>query len=142
MGAAVACLFGQPLANTSAGLAMNAAREITWKLGAPIRANNVSIVMREDQRAGQLIGQYTLWCGESLCEMASLEPANTIPAYHSVSDRTQTGIGHKRILLMTPTSAFDTITLRIETHYAVAGQIPALRDISLFDWGGKVRECV
>ena len=142
MGTAVACLFGQPLANTSDGLAMSAAGEITWKLGAPIRASNVSIVMREDQRAGQLIGRYTLWCGESLCDMASLEPDNTIPAYHSVPDRTQTGIGHKRILLMTPASTFSAITLRIETHYAVAGQIPALRDIALFDWGGKVRACV
>ena len=145
MGAAVACLFSQPLANTSDGLAMSPGREITWKLPSPI-SGNVSIVIREDQRAGQLIGEYSLWCGGSHgmspCEMATLGPGSVIPAYHSAPRRTQNGIGHKRILLMALVDPVDTITLKIEVSYAVAGQIPALRDISLFDWGGKVRACV
>ena len=144
MGAAIDCLFSQPIANTSEGLAMSATKLITWKLPEPIGGgvvNNVSIIIREDQRAGQLIGEYSLWCGESMCEMATLE-RGVIPAYSSASQRTQNGIGHKRILLMAPTSSFDTITLKIKTHYATAGQTPALRDIRLFDWGGKVRSCV
>ena len=141
MGTAVQCLFSQPIANTSSGLAMNADNEIAWKLPAPVAlGSNVSIVLREDQRAGQLVGEYSLWCGASLCEMSALA-GNVIPAYHDVARRSQTGIGHKRILLMAPTAAFDTITLKVASHYAVAGQTPTLRDISLFDWGGKVESC-
>ena len=101
----------------------------------------MSIVIREDQRSGQLIGEYNFWCGGSLCEMATLGP-DVIPAYSSASQRMQNGIGHKRILMIAPTRAFATITLKIKTHYASVGQTPALRDISLFDWGGKVRLCV
>ena len=157
MGAAVSCLFSQPIANTTTleggeqqprRLVMSAANEITWNLSAPVGGSgggnsNISIVLREDQRAGQLIGEYSLWCGASLCEMVTLGPGNVIPAYAgSAAQRTQNGIGHKRILLMAPTKAFDVITLKIKTHYAVGGQTPALRDISLYDWGGKVRSCV
>ena len=124
MGAAIDCLFSQPIFNTSNGLTMSAAKEITWKLPGPVgggfASNNVSIVIREDQRAGQLIGEYSLWCGGSLCEMATLGPS-VIPAYSSASQRMQNGIGHKRILMMAPTSSFDTITLKIKTHYATAG---------------------
>ena len=66
---------------------------------------------RRAPNTGQLIGEYTLWCGGALCDMATLGPGGTIPAYHSVPDRSQAGVGHKRILLMAPASANAALPL-------------------------------
>ena len=52
------------------------------------------------------------------------------------------GIGHKRILLIAPRGALTGIQLRVDSHFADAGQRPTLRSIELFDWGGDVEGCV
>ena len=156
MGAGVACLFSQPIANTysSTRLEMNTTtHQITWQLPSPIDAfQNLSIVLREDQSAGQLIGNYSLWCGAVPCRMGSLGVhGDVIPAYQypanngsSIPVGLQSGIGHKRILLLHHPTEFDRISLQIHTQFqsSIPGQQPALRDIRLFDWGGEVTDCI
>ena len=152
MGAGVACLFSQPIANTSTRLEMNTTtQKIEWQLPSTIGApKNISIVLREDQTAGQLVGNYSLWCGAVPCKMGSLGVnGSIIPAYQYPPNGSlipfglQSGIGHKRILLLQHSTDFDSITLKIETQFkSRGGKQPALRDIFLFDWGGKVTQCV
>ena len=141
MGEAVRCLFSRPLAATNSPLAMNGSAMV-WELDdGPLAATNVSIVLREELSAGQLIGNFSLACREAgddawaPCAMGSLGDG-VIPAIPGP------GIGHKRILLIAPRGALTGIQLRVDSHFADAGQRPTLRSIELFDWGGDVEVCV
>ena len=162
MGTAIACLWSQPVASStsssssSAPLAMDPATGlITWNVSdrAPESArgkdagngcSNCSLVLREDQRQGQLIGKYAIECRAvgaaaedfSACAMGSL--ANVIEG------TALEGVGHKRILLLSVAGGAQLAAIRvnISTHYAVGAQRPTLRDIAVFDWGGAVESCV
>ena len=129
-----------------------------------IQSHNVSLVIREDQRQGQLIGNYSLECGYGsasasadstgalqaatqwqACPMGSLDE-------HVISSKLYPGVGHKRILLLAPyagnqTSDRDTLVWRalrfvVKSHFATGSQIPALRDMVLYDWSGDIEQCV
>lgn len=72
MGAAIECLFSQPLLDTNATGATfshkmaKATGVIEWDFASqPVHASNISFVVREDQREGQLIGNYTLQCAHA-----------------------------------------------------------------------------
>lgn len=52
------------------------------------------------------------------------------------------GIGHKRILMLAPSTPLLGIRVVVETHFGTGEQVPALRDMALFDWGGKALGCV
>jgi hypothetical protein len=123
---------------------MNDHEEIRFEIGVPVKGTNISVVLREDQTHGQLIGNYSLHCGSATvltaCSMGSM--LDVIPAFQYDSDQLQTGIGHKRILMISQERPFDTLVLKIWSHFAAFDQRPALRGISLYDWGGKVMACV
>jgi|TARA_B110000902_G_C13760911_1_gene380555 hypothetical protein len=55
-----------------------------------------------------------------------------------------TGVGHKRILLLNVAGGklLAAIRMKVVSHYAVGTQLPTLRDLALFDWGGNVEHCV
>ena len=53
-----------------------------------------------------------------------------------------TGVGHKRILMIQVSEPLLGIRLMVESHFATGVQIPALRDMALFDWSGEIEDCV
>eukprot|EP00658_Telonema_sp_P-2_P054327 TRINITY_DN43213_c0_g1_i1.p2 TRINITY_DN43213_c0_g1~~TRINITY_DN43213_c0_g1_i1.p2 ORF type:complete len:579 (-),score=102.30 TRINITY_DN43213_c0_g1_i1:283-2019(-) len=144
---ALVCLFRDQVAQTGSGdhLTMQQDGKIIWRLDGSITSNNVSIVLREDQTHGQLVGNYSLFCSHSSsqpdsrtephCEMGNLP--GVIPSYQYPDQRLQTGIGHKRILMIAQKTgeSFDTITLHVYSHFAGGSLVqPSLRDIRIFDW--------
>ena len=54
------------------------------------------------------------------------------------------GIGHKRILLLNvkDSKQLAAIRMTVVSHYAHGPQLPTLRDVALYDWGGSVEDCV
>jgi hypothetical protein len=125
-------------------MTMNDHKEIRFGIGVPVKGTNISVVLREDQTHGQLIGNYTLLCGNATvltaCSMGSM--LDVIPAFQYDSEQLQTGIGHKRILMISQDRPFDTLVIKIWSHFSAFDQRPALRDISLYDWSDKVSACV
>ena len=167
MGAAIKCLWSKPIASSaessagsSAGrgggggggggdsLVMdNATSTITWAVPhSTKRCSNCSLVLREDQTRGQLIGAFTLECNAlhapatdwTACTMGTL--ANVITA----DANSMVGIGHKRILLLNvkDSKQLTAIRMTVVSHYATGTQLPTLRDVALYDWGGSVEDCV
>eukprot|EP00041_Stephanoeca_diplocostata_P031425 m.978381 g.978381 ORF g.978381 m.978381 type:complete len:539 (+) comp23956_c1_seq20:62-1678(+) len=168
MGAAVKCLFSQPLGDSSAvnaTLPMDVHGGMTFALPAPAVSSNISIVLRELQTEGQLIGNYSLMCAYASTapttkQLVGQEAAVTDPAWEPcvmgglsgvMPTKYFPGIGHKRILVLTaPQSNSDTgsqrslthVRVQVYSHFATGTQVPTLRDISLYDWMGKVESCV
>ena len=153
MGTAIKCLWSQPVATSSQSSLLvmdNATSLITWTLPAATTTvggcTNCSLVVREDQTRGQLIGAYTLQCRAvgaastdwSACTMGSL---GTVIRSDAAA---LTGVGHKRILLLNVAGGklLAAIRMKVVSHYAVGTQLPTLRDLALFDWGGNVEHCV
>ena len=141
MGAAIRCLFSKKLAETdpAAPLRMDPRTgEISWRLPTAVSSANISLVIREDQTAGQLIGNYSLSCNHAgawtPCALGALP--GVIPGTLAA------GVGHKRILLLAPAAPLLGVRLTVRSHFATAGQAPALRDMALYDWGGAVARCV
>ena len=146
-GSAVACLFDRSrrLGATAAPMAMDSASgamEPAWEF-PPVASGNLSLVVREDQTAGQLIGDYDLECtggGDGAwepCVLAALP--GVIPATPNA------GVGHKRVLLLGPLASGQPIAglrMIVSSHYATGAQIPTLRDMALYDWSGDAEECV
>lgn len=146
MGEAVNCLFSRPIGSTAPSDSLHAeAGAITWVLPAPATAKtsaNMSVVIREDQRDGQLINEFHLQCKNasatsefSACSMGGL--AAVIP-----SAMPATGIGHKRILMLADHVGLAALRVVVGSSFAQRGQRPRLRDIALYDWSGVVEECV
>ena len=52
------------------------------------------------------------------------------------------GVGHKRILMLAVGSPLLGLRLVVDSDFAVGDQLPALRSMELFDWGGSVEHCV
>jgi hypothetical protein len=52
------------------------------------------------------------------------------------------GVGHKRILMLAVGSPLLGLRLVVDSDFAVGDQLPALRSMELFDWGGSVEDCV
>lgn len=137
---------------------------MTYALPTAVSSNNMSVVLRELQTDGQLIGNYSLLCAYT-SEMGSINQHSTKdaksrdPAWQPcvmsglsgvIPTHYCPGIGHKRILAMTlPPSNTETrglsvthVRVQVYSHYATGTQVPTLRDISLYDWSGKVESCV
>lgn len=148
MGAAVKCLFSRPIGSTVAAdpLHVDEAGKITWVLPATATEKtsvNMSLVIREDQRDGQLINQFLLQCKNSSvtsefapCSMGGLAAVipSTMPAV---------GIGHKRILMLADHVGLAALRFVVTSNFAQrGGKKPRLRDIALYDWTGVVEACV
>jgi alpha-L-fucosidase len=140
MGKAVSCLFSDPVASTTApSLPMNLSTGIIhWMLptGVVAKGGNYSLVLEEDLRNGQLIGNYSLMCcasdsGESWqpCPMGSLSDA--------IASTLFPGIGHKRILMLALDAPLRGIRVMVTSHFATGAQIPTLRRIALHNWSDK-----
>ncbi|CAE7233501.1 FUC1 [Symbiodinium natans] len=141
LGQAIKCLFSEPLASSKDALdalPMDVNGFIEWSFPV-VTSKNVSIVLREDQHDGQLIGDYLLECRNAssqafeICRMGAIE--------HVIPSEPYAGIGHKRILMLAPEVPFDALRLVVWSHYAVGMQVPTLRDIELFDWT-RVEHCL
>lgn len=147
MGTAVKCLFSRPIGKTgsNAPLSVDGNGTITWALPAALTRKtsaNMSIVLREDQRDGQLINQFHLECKDttatdfSPCSMGEL--TKVIP-----SNMPATGIGHKRILMLANQASLAALRVVVDSSFAQQhAQVPRLRDIVLYDWSGVVEACV
>ena len=141
MGAAIRCLFSKKLAETdpAAPLRMDPRTgEISWRLPTAVSSTNMSLVIREDQTDGQLIGNYSLSCNHAgawtPCALGALP--GVIPGTLAA------GVGHKRVLMLAPAAPLLGVRLTVRSHFATAGQAPALRDMALYDWGGATARCV
>lgn len=144
MGAAVECLFSQPIGSTAAA-DPDEAGTITWALSVTATEKttaNMSVVIREDQRDGQLINEFHLECKNASfnskfapCSMGGLTTVipSTMPA---------TGIGHKRILMLADHVGLVALRVVVDSSFARHEQTPRLRDIALYDWSGAVGACV
>jgi hypothetical protein len=117
---------------------------------------NCSLVIREDQTHGQLIGNYTLQC-QHMCGTAEApcrneehagsgpwEPCEMGSLPGVISNETQlTGVGHKRILMLDVGAPLVAIRLAVQSHYATGEKVPGLRDLAMYDWGApEVEACV
>eukprot|EP00040_Diaphanoeca_grandis_P029076 m.169306 g.169306 ORF g.169306 m.169306 type:complete len:509 (-) comp31560_c7_seq1:37-1563(-) len=147
MGDAIKCLFSKLVVSVS-NMTMDSdgvmSKAITFDQPPP---TNMSVVIREDQTQGQLIGGYNLECQWSndtthwsLCPMIGL--TGVIP-----KDPMMVGVGHKSIVVMgPPTSPARTLTsvrVNVTSHYATGAQVPALRDVALYDWASAdIMACV
>jgi len=142
MGAAIRCLFSRPIANTTAPLPMAADGTMTFSLPSATSSSNISLVLREDQRDGQLIGNYTLDCLSS--GSSSFAPCLQIGLSDVIPRDLFPGIGHKRILVLSQNASqsLTAVRLVVQSHFATGTQVPTLRDISLYDWSGGVEACV
>ena len=165
MGSAIRCLFSQPIASTTSiagSMPMDPKTGfISWQLPMKAKAcQNCSLVIREDQRNGQLIGNYTLEC-QSECDHATADNAcsrhatartgwakpwsackmGSLPGAISKQSLLQ-GVGHKRILMLDVGAPLVGIRLAIHSTFATVDQVPTLRDMELYDWGGDVERCV
>jgi alpha-L-fucosidase len=163
MGRAVDCMWSKPVAQTpsSQALRMNATTSIIeWAIpptGAP--CENCSLVLMEDLSQGQLIGNYSLLCQNECaaedaacraglepwkpCEMGALHLDGGAAAQPTIGKGMVAGVGHKRILMLAAIGP-PLLGLRVEvrSHFATGGQVPALRSMALYDWGGAVESCV
>ena len=101
-----------------------------------VQSTNISIILMEDLTHGQLINDFTLEClvngsaSWNACPMGTL--ANVIPRIPGP------GIGHKRILMMTPPSNATLTGVRLALQHALASPVedavPTLRSMQLYDW--------
>jgi hypothetical protein len=164
MGNATACMFSQPVAKTPSGarLPMDSTGAIEWamprKAGGGVVCQNCSLVLMEElAEAGQLIGNYTLHCQNECsaadgggcragaepwkaCTMGSLTIGGAeAPA---IGAALVPGVGHKRIVLLRMASPLLGLRMGVGSHYAVGGQVPRLKSMALYDWGGAVEGCV
>jgi hypothetical protein len=152
MGTALKCLFSKPVAQSDAPMRMNAGSGVVepaveFPPVAAAAAVNLSVVLREDQTTGQLIGNYSLECrtssGWSPCPPGTL--SDTIskcqPQENGVCG--YTGVGHKRILVVGALlDGLSGVRVVVHSHFAVGAQTPTLRDLSIFDWSGSIESCV
>eukprot|EP00937_MAST-01D_sp_MAST-1D-sp2_P000022 g22.t1 len=134
-GAAVRCLFSSRVAgggaqNVSAGGAA------VWRFptGGAVASRNITVVLREDQRDGQLIGRWSLDCQQ--------EGGGAWAACHAADE----GIGHKRIVNVVlgegaVGTAVGAMRLNVLSDYAMPGQVPRLRGLDVYDWASKTH-CV
>ena len=127
-----------------------------WQWELPQNAgtcSNCSLVIREDQTAGQLIGNYSLQCQhmcddncpqQSKIEAGPWEPCEMGELPGVISNTTQLeGVGHKRIFMLNVGAPLVAIRLAVSSHYATGKQTPGLRDFALYDWGAPdVQACV
>eukprot|EP01051_Picozoa_sp_SAG22_P005655 SAG22_NODE_342_length_11973_cov_10.127927_4_plen_240_part_00 len=167
MGTAIECLFSKPLAKSSNhsippfGAMEKTTGVIEWALPPTGAAcTNCSLVLMEDLSAGQLIGNFSLLC-QSECAAADVdsggctagaEPwkpcelgmlAGLPPSPHPIFPKDlAAGVGHKRIVLLAAGSPLLGLRLVVKTHYATGAQVPRLRSMELYDWGGEVESCV
>ena len=114
-----------------------------WRFPASsaVTSGNLSVVLLEDQRDGQLIGRWSLDC---LLEDA-WAPCHT----------NDEGVGHKRIVnVVIPggdstgdgsaangTVSISAMRLNVLSHYAMPGQVPRLRALEVYDWASATH-CV
>ena len=134
----------------------------------PVHASNISLVVREDQTEGQLIGNYSLQCAHAAASnggvawsrkptsnpqhgVASMDVSERLLVFSACAMGSLSGvipaglvagIGHKRILMLAPSTPLHGVRVVVDTHFSTGVQVPALRDIALYDWGGKVMSCV
>jgi hypothetical protein len=53
------------------------------------------------------------------------------------------GVGHKRILMLAEPTPLSAVRVQVHSHFAMPGQTPTLRDITLYDWtGSTIERCV
>jgi hypothetical protein len=142
MGEAIKCLFSEPIAKSDS-LSMGTDGAMTFTLPAPTTSTNFSLVLREDQREGQLIGNFSLECQFNSSASAFL-PCESIGLANVIPKQLGAGVGHKRIFVLGQPagSRLFAIRLWVQSHYATGAQVPTLRDMSLYNWGGKVESCV
>ncbi len=164
-GEAIRCLFSKPapvqpaIGPVSNMNVLTGVMEPVWKFASPLAwdsSANMSLVLREELKDGQLIGNFSLEClylhGESpstlnddtwtsckLLSMTGVIPSTPLAA----------GIGHKRIFMIGADSNKEAVTSKlagirvvVASHYATGMQSPSLRDMALYDWSGSIETCV
>lgn len=155
MGAAIRCLFNHSVAKSTTPMKMDAATGVLepaleFSTLTPAQAQNLSLVIREDQTSGQLINSYSFECRASSsgddwtpCPGGSLSGSIPTCAASPNGPCVYVGVGHKRILVLgAVTTGLSAIRVVVHSHFATVTQSPAVRDIELFDWSGPVRQCV
>ena len=178
MGAAIRCLFADEAKVASGGArAWSGQGSIDWDFDAPVVPHavpvdsrnssvdgplqyNLSVVLMEDQSAGQLINSWSLECKLTTSGGTGTSPASPVyvPCHND-----DTGIGHKRIInVILPSASADTaasvaaaapaaaavaapamtgMRLVIHSHFAVQGQTPRARSLEVYDWASRMN-CV
>jgi hypothetical protein len=157
MGAAIKCLFNHSVAKSTAPMKMVAATGVLApELGFPplsaAAAQNLSVVVREDQTMGQLINAWSLECRATAatadqwgpCPVGSLSGSipKCTPSPESGGPCVYTGIGHKRIVVIGAAPAsLSGVRVVVHSHFATGTQVPTVRDVELFDFS-QTKSCV
>jgi hypothetical protein len=122
---------------------------------------NVTVVMVENLKDGQLIGNYSLECrrrssgsedgAETKKEEAVWRPCPILSLSGVMGLGKSPSIGHKRILSVGTGPArdnddaleFDGFRVVVESHYATGTQIPRLTSVDVYDWSSEIAmDCV
>ena len=122
---------------------------------------NVTVVMVENLKDGQLIGNYSLECrrrssdsvdgAETKKEEAVWRPCPILSLSGAMGLGKSPSIGHKRILSVGTGPArdnddaleFDGFRVVVESHYATGTQIPRLTSVDVYDWSSEIAmDCV
>lgn len=154
MGDAIKCLFSRSVVKSTSPMRMDASSGILvpaveFPALSAAAAVNLSVVLREDQTQGQLIGNYSLECRPAAGGSYSPCPPGTLSGAISECQLGAdgvcqfVGVGHKRILVLGALPAgLSGVRVVVRSHFAVGAQEPALRDLEIFDWSGAIESCV
>jgi hypothetical protein len=133
----------------------------------PLNSSNMSLVLMEDQTAGQLVNEWSLDClsapaaGPAPADGGADNSADSsVDGSTGISQRSSPvyspctfaalqkrvipatpgpGVGHKRILRLENTERAQITGMRmnVHSHFAQPGQTPVLRSVQVFDWETK-----